>query len=87
MESNFLGDVLNCKLEYKSDVGRKQQTSDCAILGDRGYLFQSIQLDLFQKANIKLDFSPVYHPCAKNGIESMTTLSLNQKKHIRETLR
>ncbi len=43
----------------------KKQISDCAILGDRGYLFQSIQLDLFQKSNIKLDFSPVYHPLCK----------------------
>jgi hypothetical protein len=33
----------------------KQQMSDCVILGDRGYLSQSIQLDLFQTANIKLE--------------------------------
>ncbi len=35
----------------------KQQMSDCVIIGDRGYLSQSIQLDLFQTANIKLNAS------------------------------
>ena len=33
----------------------KQQMSDCVILGDRGYLSQSTQLDWFQTVNIKLD--------------------------------
>jgi len=33
----------------------KQQMSDCVVLGDRGYLSQSIQLDLFQTVNIKLE--------------------------------
>ena len=33
----------------------KQQMSDCVLLGDRGYLSQSMQLDLFQTVNIKLD--------------------------------
>ena len=33
----------------------KQQMSDCVILGDRGYLSQTIQLDLFQTVNIKLE--------------------------------
>lgn len=32
----------------------KQQMSDCVILGDRGYLSETIQLDLFQSVNIKL---------------------------------
>lgn len=32
----------------------KQQMSDCVLLGDKGYLSQSIQLDLFQTVNIKL---------------------------------
>ncbi len=31
----------------------KQQMSDCVLLGDRGYVSQSIQLDLFQTVNIK----------------------------------
>ncbi len=29
--------------------------SDCVLIGDRGYLSQSIQLDLFQTVNIKLE--------------------------------
>ena len=33
----------------------KQQMSDCVLLGDRGYLSQIIQLDLFQTVNIKLE--------------------------------
>lgn len=33
----------------------KQQMSDCVVLGDRGYLSSTIQLDLFQTVNIKLE--------------------------------
>ena len=33
----------------------KQQMSDCVLLVDKGYLSQSIQLDLFQTVNIKLE--------------------------------
>jgi hypothetical protein len=33
----------------------KQQMSDCVLLVDIGYLSQSMQLDLFQTVNIKLD--------------------------------
>ncbi len=33
----------------------KEQMTDCVLLGDRGYLSQSIQLDLFQSVNIKLE--------------------------------
>lgn len=33
----------------------KQQMSGCVLLGDRGYLSESIQLDLFQTVNIKLE--------------------------------
>ena len=33
----------------------KQQMYDCVLLVDRGYLFQSMQLDLFQTVNIKLE--------------------------------
>ena len=29
--------------------------SDCVVLVDRGYLSETIQLDLFQSANIKLE--------------------------------
>ena len=33
----------------------KQQMSDCVLLGDRGYVSESIQLDLFQSVNVKLE--------------------------------
>lgn len=33
----------------------KQQVSDCVVLGDRGYVSETIQLDLFHSANIKLE--------------------------------
>ena len=33
----------------------KQQMTDCVLLGDRGYLSESIQLDLFQTVNVKLE--------------------------------
>jgi hypothetical protein len=33
----------------------KRQMSDCVLLGDRGYLSESIQLDLFQTVNVKLE--------------------------------
>ena len=33
----------------------KQQMSDCVLLGDSGYLSSTIQLDLFEMANVKLE--------------------------------
>lgn len=33
----------------------KTQLSDCVILGDKGYLSQTIQLDLFNEVNIELE--------------------------------
>ncbi len=66
---------LNYELVYKSDVGRKQKISDFALLGDRGYLSQSIQLDLFQTVKIKLetprganqkDYKPQPYICRKS---------------------
>jgi len=33
----------------------KQQMSDCVLLGDKGYLSQTIQLDLFNEVNIELE--------------------------------
>ena len=42
--------------------------SDCVLLGDRGYLSQSIQLDLFQSVNIKLE----------------TPMRMNQKGYIKQ---
>ncbi len=38
---------LDCELENKSGVGRNQKISDCVLLGDRGYLSKTIELDLF----------------------------------------
>jgi hypothetical protein len=29
--------------------------SDCVVFGDRGYLSETIQLDLFESLNIKLE--------------------------------
>ena len=47
---------------YKAEVHNihfskniKQQMYDCVVLGDRGYLSESIQLDLFQTVNIKFE--------------------------------
>ena len=33
----------------------KNQMCDCVLLGDRGYLSETVQLDLFQTVNIKLE--------------------------------
>ena len=38
---------------YLKDI--KSQLSDCVLLGDKGYLSQTIQLDLFNDVNIKLE--------------------------------
>lgn len=38
---------------YLQDV--KSQISDCVLLGDKGYISQSIQVDLFNEVNIKLE--------------------------------
>ena len=40
-------------IHYLKDI--KAQLSDCVLLGDRGYLSQSIQLDLFNQVNIQLE--------------------------------
>lgn len=40
-------------IHYLKDI--KTQLSDCVLLGDRGYLSQSIQLDLFNQVNIQLE--------------------------------
>ena len=39
-------------IHYLQDI--KTQLSDCVILGDKGYLSQTIQLDLFNEVNIEL---------------------------------
>lgn len=40
-------------IHYLKDI--KSQLSDCVLLGDRGYLSQTIQLDLFNEVNIELE--------------------------------
>lgn len=39
-------------IHYLKDI--KSQMSDCVVLGDKGYLSQNIQIDLFNQANIEL---------------------------------
>ena len=59
-------------IHYLKDV--KCNFQNCTIIGDRGYIGAAIQLDLFEKANIKLevpyrsnqkDWKPVFSPFAK----------------------
>ncbi|HNQ26427.1 MAG TPA: IS982 family transposase [Aquaticitalea sp.] len=40
-------------IHYLRDI--KSQLSDCVLLGDKGYLSQTIQLDLFNEVNIRLE--------------------------------
>ena len=40
-------------IHYLKDI--KLQMSDCVLLGDKGYLSQTIQLDLFNEVNIQLE--------------------------------
>lgn len=46
----------------------KHQISDCVLLGDKGYLSSSQQLDLFETANIKLE----------------TPMRKNQKEYVKQ---
>ena len=48
-------------IHYLKDI--RNQMKDCTILGDKGYLSAEIQLNLFQKVNIKLET-----PQRKNSI-------------------
>ena len=40
-------------IHYLQDI--KLQMSDCVLLGDKGYLSQTIQIDLFNEVNIRLE--------------------------------
>lgn len=40
-------------IHYLQDI--QQQMKDCVVLGDMGYLSAEVQLNLFEKANIKLE--------------------------------
>jgi len=59
-------------IHYLQDV--KQQLTECVLLGDRGYLSQIIQLDLFNEVKIELetpkrknqaDYKPQYYQYKK----------------------
>ena len=59
-------------IHYLQDI--KQQLTDCVLLGDKGYLSQTIQLDLFNEVKIKLetpkrknqsDYKPQYYQFKK----------------------
>jgi len=59
-------------IHYLQDV--KQQLAQCVLLGDKGYLSQTIQLDLFNEVKIELetpkrknqsDFKPQYYQFKK----------------------
>ena len=59
-------------IKYLNDV--KFNHSNCCIVGDRGYISKTIQLDLFESANIRLevpyrtnqkDWKPTFAPYAK----------------------
>jgi len=54
----------------------KYKYHNCSVFGDRGYISASIQLDLFETANVKLEvpdrlnqknWKPIFIPFAKAG--------------------
>ena len=70
-------------INYLKDV--KYEYHDCSIFGDRGYISASIQLDLFESANIRLevpyrlnqkDWKPTFIPFAKARKRIETDFSL-----------
>lgn len=74
---------------YLQDV--KSQMSDCVLLGGKGYISQSIQIDLFNEVNIKLetpkrknqkDFKPQFYLFKKyrKRIELRSTSRIPLKK-------
>ncbi len=59
-------------IHYLQDI--KAQLSDCVLLGDKGYISQTIQLDLFNEAHIQLEtpkrvnqegYKPQFYPFKK----------------------
>ncbi|MBY0067723.1 IS982 family transposase, partial [Empedobacter falsenii] len=59
-------------IHFLKDI--KSQLSDCVLLGDKGYLSQTIQIDLFNEANIRLEtpkrsnqkeYKPQFYPFKK----------------------
>ena len=67
-------------IHYLKDI--KSQLSDCVLLGDKGYLSESIQVDLFTKARIELQV-----PKRKNQADYQAQFYLFKKYRKRiETL-
>lgn len=60
----------------------KQQMSDCVVLGDKGYLSHSFQLDLFQTVNIKIETPKRRN---QNGVKKQPYIFRKSRKRI-ETL-
>lgn len=76
-------------IHYLQDI--KGQLTDCVLLGDKGYLSQTIQLDLFNEVNIQLetpkrknqkDYKPQFYPFKKyrKRIELRSTSRIPLKK-------
>ena len=74
-------------IHYLQDI--KLQMSDCVLLGDKGYLSQTIQLDLFNEVNIELetpkrknqkDYKPQFYQFKKyrKRIETLFSQLCNQ---------
>ncbi len=65
--------MCGCRyIRYLKDI--KTQLSDCVLLVDKGYLSQTVQLDLFNEVNIHLetpkrvnqkDYKPQFYPFKK----------------------
>lgn len=60
----------------------KHQIADCVLLGDRGYISSTLQLDLFETANIKLE-TPMR--ANQNGYKKQPYIFSKSRKRI-ETL-
>lgn len=60
-------------INYLKDV--KWEYHDCSIFGDRGYISKSVQLDLFETANIKLEV-----PYRLNQMTGNLSSSLSPKR-------
>lgn len=67
-------------IHYLKDI--RHQMSDCVLIGDKDYLSESVQLNLFETADIRLDI-----PKRKNQKQYKPQFYLFKKKRKRiETL-
>lgn len=67
-------------IHYLKDI--RQQMSDCVLLGDKGYLSQEIQMNLFETVSIKLE-TPMRNN--QNGFKKYPYIFRKSRKRI-ETL-